>query len=168
MVFPLPDDYSVGILQSTMHWEWFLAKGSSQTSRPRYTSDTVFDTFTWPQAPTVSQVKKVAKAAVKLRVCRTKIMADNKWNLRELYRTLELPGDNPIKDAQQSLDAAVADAYKKPKKEDTLKFLLALGNDVSQKEAAGEPVVAPGLPPCVNDSSELITIDAVHPPKHLT
>jgi hypothetical protein len=45
VVFPLPDDYSFGVLQSGLHWEWIKAKGGTQTARFTYTSDTVFDTF---------------------------------------------------------------------------------------------------------------------------
>ena len=56
IVFPLADDYSFGILQSDTHWKWFKAKCSTLTERFRYTSDTVFDTFPWPQAPTLAQV----------------------------------------------------------------------------------------------------------------
>ena len=44
-VFPLPDDYSFGILQSGIHFEWFKARCSSLKGDYRYTSDTVFDTF---------------------------------------------------------------------------------------------------------------------------
>ena len=40
-VFPLEDDYSFGILSSTVHWEWFNARCSTLEERPRYTSDTV-------------------------------------------------------------------------------------------------------------------------------
>jgi len=48
-VFAFADDYSFGILQSGIHWAWFTAKCSTLTERFRYTSDTVFDTFAWPQ-----------------------------------------------------------------------------------------------------------------------
>ena len=34
-----------------------------------------------------------------------------KGGLRAVYRTLELPGKNPLKDAHAALDAAVLDAY---------------------------------------------------------
>lgn len=37
-VFPLIDDYSFGILQSVVHWEWFTARCSTLTERFRYTS----------------------------------------------------------------------------------------------------------------------------------
>jgi hypothetical protein len=49
VVFPFADDYSFGILQSSAHWEWIKSRGGTQTARFTYTSDTVFDTFPWPQ-----------------------------------------------------------------------------------------------------------------------
>lgn len=44
-VFPLPDDYSFGVLQSGIHWLWFVERCSTLTERFHYTSDTVFDAF---------------------------------------------------------------------------------------------------------------------------
>jgi hypothetical protein len=32
-------------------------------------------------------------------------MEENEWSLRDLYRTLDLPGKNPLKDAQDALDS---------------------------------------------------------------
>jgi hypothetical protein len=165
IVFPLPDDYSFGILQSGIHWAWFTAKCSTLTERFRYTSDTVFDTFPWPQAPTLKQVEVVAKAAVALRELRRKTMAVNGWSLRDLYRTLETPGANPLRGAHDALDAAVRAAYGMKPREDPLAFLLALNHVVAEREKNGEPVVAPGLPPCVPEAQAFITEDCVQPPK---
>jgi len=145
-VFPLPDDYSFGILQSGIHWGWFTARCSTLKGDFRYTSNTVFNSFPFPQSPTLAEIKKVAAAAVKLRQLRRKVMAENQWSLRELYRTLDLPGDNPLRRAQKELDNAVRKAYKMKGKEDILKFLLARNKDVAAREAQGLPVVAPGLP----------------------
>ena len=48
-VFAFADDYSFGILQSGIHWAWFKARCSTLKGDFRYTSDTVFDAFPWPQ-----------------------------------------------------------------------------------------------------------------------
>ena len=77
----------------------------------RYTSDTVFDTFPWPQTPTKEQIAAVAAAAVALRALRREIMAKLGYSLRALYRTLELPGANPLREAHTRLDTAVRAAY---------------------------------------------------------
>jgi hypothetical protein len=72
--FLFADDYSFGVLQSDTHYQWFLAKGSSLKGDPRYTPDTVFDTFPWPQSPTEGQITAVADTAVALRELRRDTM----------------------------------------------------------------------------------------------
>ncbi len=97
MVFPLADDYSFGILQSNAHWQWFVAKCSKLKSDFRYTPESVFDTFPWPQAPTAAQVEAVAAAGREIRRIREAALPELKGGLRALYRTLELPGKSPLK-----------------------------------------------------------------------
>ena len=44
-VFVFDDDYSFGILQSSLHADWFTARCSTMKADPRYTSESVFDTY---------------------------------------------------------------------------------------------------------------------------
>ena len=145
-----------------MHWEWFKARGSTLTERFRYTSDTVFDSFPWPQAPTSEQVRGVAAAAVALRELRREVMQRQGWSLRDLYRTLDTPGKNPLRDAQERLDAAVRAAYGMPAGADVLGFLLTLNGQLAAAEARGETIVGPGLPAGFNPA-DFTTADAVRP-----
>jgi hypothetical protein len=165
IAFPLQDDYSFGVLQSAFHWEWFKARCSTLEERFRYTSDTVFDSFPWPQEVTSSRAKTVAVAAVALRAKRRKIMARNRWSLRELYRAAELEGDNPIKDVQSALDDAVAAAYGTTAGTDALTFLLEVNRSCAAREAAGEAIVGPGLPPHIGDSKAFVSDDSVAMPR---
>lgn len=110
-VFPAADDYSFGIVQSMYHWRWFIERCSTMKRDPRYTSDTVFDTFPWPQAPSHAAIKAIAEAAVNLRQVRVRAMKSSRSSLRDLYRLLEKPGANPMKDAHTALDEAVRTAY---------------------------------------------------------
>jgi hypothetical protein len=160
-VFAFADDYSFGILQSGIHWAWFTAKCSTLTARFRYTSDTVFDTFPWPQSPTLAQVKAVADAACSLRALSREIMAANGWSLRDLYRTLESPGTNRLRDAQTALDSAVRDAYAMKDGEDTLAFLLAQNLELADKEAKGEQITPLGLPVPAGEATEFMSEDCV-------
>ena len=73
-------------------------------------------------------------------------MEDNGWSLRELYRTLETPGDNKLRAAHAALDSAVRAAYGMKPEEDILAFLLKLNLALSAREAKGEPITPPGLP----------------------
>ncbi len=162
VIFPLADDYSFGLLQSGIHFEWFKTRCSTLESRFRYTSDTVFDTFPWPQTPTRAQIEAVAKEAVALRKLRGEVMAKMNWSLRDLYRTLDEPGSNPLRDAQTKLDNAVRAAYGMPKDADILAFLLALNQTCATKEATGEKITAPGLPLPPEEHANFVTDDCIN------
>jgi len=159
MVFAFADDYSFGILSSELHWQWTVARGSTLKGDQNYTSDTVFDTFPWPQKPKRGEIAEVAAAAVALRTLRREVMAAHGWSLRELYRTLDEPGDNPLRTAHARLDTAVRAAYAMPKPADPLAFLLALNLDLAAKEKAGETITPPGLP--LKDGKGLISDDCI-------
>ena len=88
-------------------------------------------------------------------------MAAHGWSLRELYRTLDEPGDNPLRTAQARLDNAVRTAYAMPAKADPLAFLLALNLTLAAKEKAGEPITPPGLPLPATDRSAFLTEDSI-------
>ncbi|GIL14510.1 MAG: DNA modification methyltransferase [Chloroflexota bacterium] len=110
--FLFEDDYSFGILQSNAHWLWWLERGATLKSDPAYTPHSVFDTFPWPQNPTPQQVKAVADAGRALHEYRRQAMQKNpRLTLRELYRSLEQPGKNPLNDLHAALDQAVLAAY---------------------------------------------------------
>lgn len=163
-VFAFEDDYSFGILQSDIHWRWFLARCSTIKRDFRYTNDTVFTSFPWPQAPTLGAVKKVADAAVKLRALRWNLIEQHGMSFRELYRTLDLPGGSPLKDAHLLLDEAAREAYGMKKSDDPLTFLLALNQSVANFEDAGHAVTGPGLPPSVKDKLKFVTTDCISLP----
>lgn len=160
-VFPYPDDYSFGVLQSTIHWLWFTNRCSTLTERFRYTSNTVFDSFVWPQSPSVKSIRKVADTAIALRKLRNALRAKHDMSFRELYRTLELPGSHPLKDAHASLDDAVRAAYRMTGAADPLAFLLALNQEVADKEADGQAIQAPGLPEFINQRDSYVTKDCI-------
>jgi len=178
---------SFGILQSGIHWEWFKARCSTLGAGFRYTSDTVFDTFPWPQfevsrddreggegkkktsqpsrpsRDSLEKIRAVGEAAVALRALRHEIMQDNGWSLRELYKSLETPGENRLRAAQAALDAAVRRAYGMKPDEDILAFLLKLNLELADKETKGEPIAPPGLPKNYPDPQKLVTEDCIKP-----
>ena len=86
-----------------------------------------------------------------------------KGGLRALYRTLELPGANPLKDAHAALDAAVLAAYGFSARKDLLAQLLALNLEVAGRIERGEPVPAPGVPKNYPDPNQLVTEDCIKP-----
>jgi hypothetical protein len=157
----------------------------------RYTSDTVFDTFPWPQfskprssrrkeaqtssrgkdqslvtsAATMGKIRAVAEATRALRALRREIMESNGWSLRELYRTLETSGENRLRTAQAILDTAVRRAYGMSASEDILAFLLKLNLELADKETKGEPITPPGLPAFVPKPADFVSADCVTVPE---
>ena len=148
--FAFADDYSFGLLQSSAHWLWFTTKCGKLTERYRYSAESVYDTFPWPQAPTKKAMKAVAAAGCEVRRIRAEVLPTLKGGLRELYRTLELPGKKSLKDAHATLDAAVLAAYGFHPGRDLLAQLLALNQEVAAQLARGEAVTAPA---CRRDSA---------------
>lgn len=144
-LFALDDDYSFGIIQSNLHWDWTKAKGSRVRADITYTS-VVWRTFPWPQEPREAEVAAVAAAARELRRVRDTLMKENGWSLRALYQAAEIPGPHPLKDAQAALDQAVAQAYGMPADQEATEFLLELNKLVAEDEAEGRAVQGPGVP----------------------
>lgn len=154
--FALDDDYSFGVLQSQAHYMWFHAKCSNMKSDPRYTSESVFSTFPWPQAPSSADLTAVVDAARTLHMVRASAAAAG-TGLRALYRTLELPGKSPLKDAHSVLDTAVLKAYGFSSRRDLLQQLLDLNDIVAAEIAEGKAVVGPGAPATVNSPADLVS-----------
>jgi hypothetical protein len=161
MVFTFEDDYTFGILQSKYHWEWWKAKGSTLKGDYRYTVDTVWDTFPFPQKPTQKKIEAVAQASVALRQGRRDFMQKFDHTLRDLYREMEEDVTNPIHKLQNALDKAVGEAYGFAGKADVLTDLLALNLQIAQNEAQGVFVQGAGLPPYVQNPAQFITNDCV-------
>ena len=123
---------------------------------------TVFDTFPWPQSPTKKQIDAVAQAGREIRRVRADALKILPGGLRALYRTLELPGRHPLKDAHAALDAATLSAYGFSNNKDLLQQLLDLNHAVAAAEKSATPVTAPGIPATYGpDTSALITDDCI-------
>jgi hypothetical protein len=163
-VFALDDDYSFGVLQSLFHFEWFRKSSRMKVeSDTRYSVREVFETFPWPQSPALRDVKGVAEAAQSLRAVRQTALTRLGGGLRDLYRTLDLPGKNALRDAHTSLDDAVRRAYGMSSKDEPLAFLVALNRTVYTGEQAGQPVDRPGLPSFITDPTPFISNDFLAP-----
>ena len=111
----------------------------------------------------IVQIDAVAVAARELRRVRAEALPKMKGGLRALYRTLEWPGANPLKDAHAALDTAVLTAYGFSAKKDLLAQLLALNQDVAARIEKGELVTAPGVPKNYPDAKKLVTEDCIKP-----
>ena len=135
----------------------FCYKGS------QLVTNTVFDTFPWPQSPEAKAVSAVPAAGREVRRIRAEALPKLRGGLRALYRTLELPGANPLKDAHAALGAAVLAAYGFTAKADPLAQLLVLNQQVAAKLERAEPVTAPGIPAGFPNPETLLTEDCIRP-----
>ncbi len=166
IVFDFEDDYSFGIIHSIFHIEWLKIKCSTLKGDYRYTTDTVWDTFPFPQDPTEKQIRNVADTAKALHAERTRVMQQHHLSLRDLYRILEKPGKNLIKDLHTTLDKAVAKAYGFDANQTTdtnaiLQNLLQLNLQVAAKEKSAELVTAPGLPTYIKNPEDYVSDECV-------
>lgn len=87
----------------------------------------------------------------------------NNWSLCALYKSLETPGANRLRNAHAALDTAVCATYGMKPDEDILAFLLKLNLELAAKESNGEPITPPGLPTFYPDPEELVTEDCIKP-----
>jgi len=161
IAFTLDDNYSFGILQSKLHWEWWKAKCSTLKGDFRYTINPVWDTFPWPQQPSKKQIENIALAAKTLREERNKIIQKSKLTLREIYQLLETGGKYIIRDLHNKLDNVVIEAYGFNPKTDTLQQLLDLNLELAEKEKNSVKIQKPGIPDYYTHKQDLISTDCV-------
>lgn len=159
-VFLFDDYYSYGIIQSTQHWSWFVEKNTSLGKTPGYGENQVWNSFPWPQKPTKKSVLEVAKRAKEFRNARLDLCEENDISYRELYKLIDLGGENKITILQAKLDAAVSQAYGFKMDGNYLQQLLKLNNRIFASEVSGQVVTPPGLPPTC-DSKELPKVDKI-------
>jgi len=141
--FALDDDYSFGVLQSGLHEAWFRGRCSTLKSDLRYTAQSVFNSYPWPQEPSDDDVSSVAKAASRLLEFRHS-STNLGISLADLYSTLGDPGRNQLRNLHEALDLAVLDAYGLAPDDDHLAALLALNAYCADREASGLSVTGPG------------------------
>ncbi len=115
------------------------------------------------QNQAIAKIEAVAAAGREVRRIRAEALQTIKGGLRALYRTLELPGANPLKDAHAALDTAVLTAYGFDAKNDLLAPLLALQQEIAQRIKSGQPVTAPEVPKGHPKAKELVTEDCIQP-----
>jgi hypothetical protein len=100
----------------------------------RYTPNTVFDSFPWPQAPTEETVAAMVDAAAEIMRYRVE---HAEQGLGVLYDSLREPGRNPLRDLHDELDRAVLAVYGFDPSEGLLAQLLALNQSIASEAEQG-------------------------------
>lgn len=142
VAFPFGDEYSLGILQSSAHVLWFRERCSTLETRLRYTSNTVSDTFPWPQSPTAASVKRVSLAAAEINRYREEYFRMGR-SLAQMYDTLRSPGHSVLRGLHDELDSAVMNCYRFDST-DVLSQLFELNLVVATHVKNGVPITLPG------------------------
>lgn len=143
VAFPFADDYSLGILQSSVHLTWFRERCSTLETRLRYTLSSVFKSFPWPQNPTKAAVSRVSRAAAAIIEHRAGSFRLG-YPLASQYDALRRPGASQLRQLHEELDAAVLSAYGFDPDEDLLTQIFDLNILASIRQASGQPVIGPG------------------------
>lgn len=104
------DDYSMGLLCSSVHERWARAQSSTLEDRLRYTPTTVFATFPWPAPDDVQRVRigRIAKRLIELR---DNLSVDRSIGLTKLYNECDDGAHKDLRALHDELDQAVAEAY---------------------------------------------------------
>ena len=114
-VFAFDDDYAMGVLSSTAHTAWSIARCSTLEDRLRYTPTTVFMSFPWPDR-TEESVAAIGAASTALIDHRDRLCIERGIGLTKLYNEVDEGAHRALRGLHRDLDRAVADAYGWPRR----------------------------------------------------
>ncbi|MFN7215648.1 DNA methyltransferase [Microcystis sp.] len=140
------DFYILGILTSNIHRIWIKAQSSTLEDRTRYTHNTCFETFPFPQKPSQELVEKIRQTAGELHEYRSQQMEKKQWGITKLYNQFFNEPSSQLYQIHQKLDKLVMEAYHFQTDDDILEKLLTLNLELAEKEKRGETVIGPWSP----------------------
>ncbi|MCA2723452.1 MAG: class I SAM-dependent DNA methyltransferase [Microcystis sp. M048S1] len=140
------DFYILGILTSNIHRIWVKAQSSTLEDRTRYTHNTCFETFPFPQKPSQELVEKIRQTAGELHEYRSQQMEKKQWGITKLYNQFFNEPSSQLYQLHQKLDKLVMEAYHFQADDDILEKLLTLNLELAEKEKRGETVIGPWSP----------------------
>jgi hypothetical protein len=123
-------------------------------------------TFNSPVTSQEKALRDFAQFAAKLRgdkQSEAPLMQSNGWSLRDLYRSLEIPGANRLRDTHAALDSPIRAAYGMKEQEDPLAFLLRLNLYLADKEAKNQTITTPSLPTVLPGAEDFVSKDCICP-----
>lgn len=146
VVLASDDVYVLGLVTSSVHRIWLHAQKSTLEDRTRYTHDTIFETFPFPQLVSADQVAKIRQAMGDLNTYRNTLMLERNLGITDLYNAYFDEPASQLAKLHAALDAQVLKAYGWSSNDDLLSNLLDLNQELAEREAAGEAVVGPWAP----------------------
>lgn len=140
------DFYILGILTSKIHRLWVKAQSSTLEDRTRYTHNTCFETFPFPQKADNKLIDKIRVKAQELHEYRSKQMEAKQWGITTLYNKFFKEPTSQLYKLHQQLDQLVMQAYDFNSSDDILEKLLQLNLELAEKEQQGETIVGACVP----------------------
>jgi SAM-dependent methyltransferase len=147
IVIASDDFYILGILISKVHRLWVKAQSSTLKGDTRYTNTTCFETFPFPQTPTVKIITEIRKTAEKLHQYRAKEMDSKKWGITQLYNKFFNEPSSELYKLHAEIDRVVMEAYEFREGDELLAKLLELNQKLAEKEKRGDSIIGPYAPP---------------------
>ena len=145
-VVTVDDFYILGLLTSNVHRQWTQAQSSTLKGDTRYTHNTCFETFPFPQDPLPLAVKQIRSTMTQLHAYRSEQMENKQWGITKLYNAFFDEPSSQLYKLHKHLDQLVMNAYGFNEHDDILENLLALNLELAEKEKNGESVVGPWDP----------------------
>ncbi|MBD2325298.1 DNA methyltransferase [Alkalinema sp. FACHB-956] len=140
------DFYILGILTSNVHRTWVKAQSSTLKGDTRYTHNTCFETFPFPQTPTQKQIDAIRTTALELHEYRSQQMEKKGWGITKLYNEYFHEPASQLAKLHKTLDDHTLKAYGFKPTDDLLEKLLALNLELAEKEKQGQSVIGPWAP----------------------
>ena len=137
------DFYILGILTSNVHRTWVKAQSSTLKGDTRYTHNTCFETFPFPQTPAPKLITAIRATAQKLHDYRSTQMERKQWGITKLYNAYFHEPTTELFKLHAQLDKLVLQAYDFKPKDDLLEKLLNLNLELAEKEKNGVAIVGP-------------------------
>ncbi|ACB00292.1 MULTISPECIES: DNA methyltransferase [Cyanophyceae] len=137
------DFYVLGILTSDVHRQWVKAQSSTLKGDTRYTHNTCFETFPFPQTAIAKLTQQIRQGMIDLHEYRTAQMEAKQWGITKLYNAFFDEPASQLHKLHKKLDALVLKAYGFKKDDDILEKLLDLNLALAEKEKNGENIVGP-------------------------
>ena len=139
--------YTLGILTSKIYRVWVTAQSSTLKGDTRYTPNTCFENFPFPQfakdLPAKSKLKteKIRTIMQELHQYRSQQMETKQWGTTKLYNEYFHEPASQLYKLHAKLDKLVMEAYGFSENDDLLSKLLELNLELAEREKQGLPVI---------------------------
>jgi len=110
-VFPLESWTAFSVLQSRVHEYWARIMGSSLQGTSRYTAETCFETFPFPQKDPKEVVLSLEGIGQRLYAARAEWMTENQKGLTKLYNAIKAGELPELQQLHEEMDREVLRSY---------------------------------------------------------